>query len=177
MTSPFLSIAVLLQMEGGGQLLGALQAMECSCVIEAQAVPRSITWRRKTELVEDGDDWVEEPPILVLVLAEVFMSMVYNSKQNPGSTEKGKETLRGFVTDVTARTGKALSLVIVDQEKCFRAQNPPKRRKSGMANKRAKEKHQQRRESSTRLMVSRVDMEEVRTPCGPAQVSAHWLSR
>lgn len=40
--------------------------------------------------------------------------------QNPGSTEKGKETLRGFVTDVTARTGKALSLVIVDQEKCFR---------------------------------------------------------
>lgn len=39
---------------------------------------------------------------------------------NPGSTEKGKETLRGFVTDVTARTGKALSLVIVDQEKCLR---------------------------------------------------------
>ena len=39
---------------------------------------------------------------------------------NPGSTEEGKETLRGFVTDVTARTGKALSLVIVDQEKCFR---------------------------------------------------------
>lgn len=52
MTSPFLSIAVLLQMEGGGQLLGALQAMECSCVIEAQAIPRSITWRRRTELVE-----------------------------------------------------------------------------------------------------------------------------
>lgn len=44
---------VLLQMEGGGQLLGALQAMECSCVIEAQAIPRSITWRRRrTELVE-----------------------------------------------------------------------------------------------------------------------------
>lgn len=39
---------------------------------------------------------------------------------SPGSTEKGKETLRGFITDVTARTGKALSLVIVDQEKCFR---------------------------------------------------------
>lgn len=53
MTSPFLSIAVLLQMEGGGQLLGALQAMECSCVIEAQAIPQSITWRRRrTELVE-----------------------------------------------------------------------------------------------------------------------------
>lgn len=38
-----------------------------------------------------------------------------------GDAEKGKETLRSFVTDATARTaGKALSLVIVDQEKCFR---------------------------------------------------------
>ncbi|XP_021068510.1 crossover junction endonuclease EME1 [Mus pahari] len=152
---------VLLQMEGGGQLLGALQAMECSCVIEAQAIPRSITWRRRTELVEDGDDWMEEPAILVLVLAEVFMSMAYNLKQaSPGSTEKGKETLRSFVTDVTAKTGKALSLVIVDQEKCFRPQNPLRRRKSGTANKQAKEKHQQRQDSSTGLMVSRVDMEE-----------------
>ncbi|XP_021086179.1 crossover junction endonuclease EME1 isoform X2 [Mesocricetus auratus] len=152
---------VLLQMEGGGQLLEALQSMECSCVIEAQAVPRSITWRRRTELAEDGEEWLEEPTILVLLLAETFMSMVYSLKQgSPGSTEKGKETLEGFVTDVTARTGKALSLVIVDQEKCFRAQNPPRRRKSGMANKQAKEKQQKRQESSARLMMSRVDLEE-----------------
>ncbi|XP_038184495.1 crossover junction endonuclease EME1 [Arvicola amphibius] len=152
---------VLLQMEGGGQLLGALQSMECSCVIEAQAVPRSITWRRRTELEEDRGDWVEEPTILVLLLAEAFMSMVYNVKQGSTSiAEKGKETLRGFVTDVTAKTGKALSLVIVDQEKCFRAQNPPRKRKSGMANKQAKEKQQKRQESSTRLMMSRLDMEE-----------------
>ncbi|KAL1779646.1 crossover junction endonuclease EME1 [Sigmodon hispidus] len=154
-------------MEGGGQLLGALQSMACSCVIEAQAVPQSITWRRRIEPVEctdgfqDGKDWEEEPTILVLLLAEAFMSMVYNVKQgSPGSTEKGKEMLQGFVTDVTARTGKALSLVIVDQEKCFRAQNPPRRRKSGLANKQAKEKQQKRRESSKRLMMSRVDMEE-----------------
>lgn len=152
---------VLLQMEGGGQLLGALQSMECRCVIEAQAVPRSITWKRRTELVEDGEDWVEEPTILVLLPAEDFMSMVYNLKQgSPGSTENGKETLQGFVTDATARTGKALSLVIVDQEKCFRAQNPPRRRKSGMANKQAREKQQKRQESCARLMVSRLVMEE-----------------
>lgn len=38
-----------------------------------------------------------------------------------GGPEKGRETLRSFVTDATARAaGKALSLVIVDQEKCFR---------------------------------------------------------
>uniref|UniRef100_A0A8D2AFR5 Structure-specific endonuclease subunit EME1 n=1 Tax=Sciurus vulgaris TaxID=55149 RepID=A0A8D2AFR5_SCIVU len=151
---------VLLQMEGGGQLLGALQSMECCCAIETQAVPCSITWRR-AGLAEDGEDWVEERLILVLLLAEAFVSMIYNFKQgSPGSTEKGKDTLRGFITDVTARTGgKAVSLVIVDLEKSFRAQNPPRRRKQGAASKRVKEK-QQRREPSAGPMVSRVDVEE-----------------
>ncbi|KAM5273433.1 crossover junction endonuclease EME1 [Ctenodactylus gundi] len=151
---------VLLQMEGGGQLLGALQSMECCCVIEAQAVPCSITWRRR-EPAEDRVDWVEEPMILVLLLAEAFMSMIYNLKQRSlGNSQNGKDTLRGFIADVTVRTGgKALSLVIVDQEKCFRTQNPSRKRKQGVANQRGKEK-QQRQESSTQPMVSRVDMEE-----------------
>lgn len=114
---------VLLQTEGGGQLLGALQSMECCCVIEAQAVPCSITWRRRAGTTEDGEEgWVEEPMVLVLLLTEAFVSMIYNFKQGSlGSNEKGKETLRSFVTDITARTaGKALSLVIMNQEKCFR---------------------------------------------------------
>uniref|UniRef100_A0A2K6FYW6 Structure-specific endonuclease subunit EME1 n=1 Tax=Propithecus coquereli TaxID=379532 RepID=A0A2K6FYW6_PROCO len=167
---------VLLQMEGGGQLLGALQSMGCCCVIEAQAVPCSITWRRRTGPSEDGEDWVEEPTVLVFLLAEAFVSMIYNLKQGSlGNTERGKETLWGFVTDITARTaGKALSLVIVDQEKCFSlellsfhflpcssAQNPPRRKKQGVANKQAKEKQQQRQpEATLGSMVSRVDMEE-----------------
>ncbi|XP_070339142.1 crossover junction endonuclease EME1 isoform X1 [Equus asinus] len=119
---------VLLQMGGGGQLLGALQSMECCCVIEAQAVPCSITWRRRAGPAEDGEEgWKEEPMVLVLLQAEAFVSMIYNFKQGSlGSTEKGKETLRSFVTDITARTaGKALSLVIVDQEKSFRVPDKP----------------------------------------------------
>uniref|UniRef100_I3MCI3 Structure-specific endonuclease subunit EME1 n=2 Tax=Ictidomys tridecemlineatus TaxID=43179 RepID=I3MCI3_ICTTR len=152
---------VLLQMEGGGQLLGALQSMECCCAIEAQAVPCSITWRRRAGLAEDEEDWVEEQTVLVLLLAEAFMSMICNFKQeSSGSAGKGKDTLQGFVTDVTARTaGKAVSLVIVDQEKCFRAQNPPRRRKQGASSKQAKEK-QQRQEPSTGPVVSRVEVEE-----------------
>ncbi|XP_036195211.1 crossover junction endonuclease EME1 isoform X1 [Myotis myotis] len=156
---------VLLQMEGGGQLLGALQSMECCCVIEAQAVPRSIAWRRRAGPAVDGEEaWVEEPMVLVLLPAEAFVSMIHNFKQGgPGSTEKGKETLRSFVADITARTaGKALSLVIVDQEKCFSAPNPPRRRKPGVANgEQAKEKRKKQRppEASTGPVVSRVDME------------------
>ncbi|KAM7067352.1 crossover junction endonuclease EME1 isoform 1-T1 [Molossus nigricans] len=156
---------VLLQMEGGGQLLGALQSMECCCVIEAQAVPCSITWRRRAEPAADGEEgWVEEPMVLVLLLAEAFVSMIHNFKQGSlGSAEKGKETLRSFVTNITARTGgKALSLVMVDQKRYFSAPNPPKRRKQGVANReQAKEKKKHRPpEANTGPMVSRVDMEE-----------------
>ncbi|XP_040353127.1 structure-specific endonuclease subunit EME1 isoform X2 [Herpailurus yagouaroundi] len=125
---------VLLQLEGGGQLLGALQSMECRCVIEAQAVPCSITWRRRAGLAEGS----------------------------LGDSEKGKETLRSFVTDTAARTaGKALSLVIVDQEKCFSAPHLPRRRKRGVANReQAKEKKRRQPEASAGQMVSRVDVEE-----------------
>ncbi|XP_003996744.1 crossover junction endonuclease EME1 isoform X2 [Felis catus] len=155
---------VLLQTEGGGQLLGALQSMECRCVIEAQAVPCSITWRRRAGLAEDGEEgWVEEPMVLVLLLAEAFVSMVYKFKQGSlGDSEKGKETLRSFVTDTAARTaGKALSLVIVDQEKCFSAPHLPRRRKPGVANReQAKEKKRRQPEASAGQMVSRVDVEE-----------------
>ncbi|XP_011854652.1 PREDICTED: crossover junction endonuclease EME1 isoform X2 [Mandrillus leucophaeus] len=152
---------VLLQMEGGGQLLGALQSMQCRCVIEAQAVPCSVTWRRRAGPSEDGEDWVEEPTVLVLLRAETFVSMIYNGKQGSlDSTMKGKETFQGFVTDITARTaGKALSLVIVDQEKCFSTQNPPSRGKRG-TNKQTKEKQQKQPEASIGSMVSRVDAEE-----------------
>nr|XP_005583723.2 crossover junction endonuclease EME1 isoform X3 [Macaca fascicularis] len=152
---------VLLQMEGGGQLLGALQSMQCRCVIEVQAVPCSVTWRRRAGPSEDGEDWVEEPTVLVLLRAETFVSMIYNGKQGSlDSTMKGKETFQGFVTDITARTaGKALSLVIVDQEKCFSTRNPPSRGKQG-TNKQTKEKQQKQPEASIGSMVSRVDAEE-----------------
>ncbi|XP_041581694.1 crossover junction endonuclease EME1 isoform X3 [Vulpes lagopus] len=160
-------LMLLLQTEGGGQLLEALQAMECRCVIEAQAMPRSITWRRRAEPAEvDGEeDWVEEPVVLALLPAEAFVSMVYNFKQGSlGDAEKGKETLRSFVTDATARTaGKALSLVIVDQKKCFSSSvpNPPRRRKQGAANReQAKEKQQGQPEANAGRTVSRVDVEE-----------------
>ncbi|XP_016058892.1 PREDICTED: crossover junction endonuclease EME1 [Miniopterus natalensis] len=156
---------VLLQMEGGGQLLGALQSMECCCVIEAQAVPCSITWRRRAGPAADGEEGcVEEPMVLVLLLAKAFVFMIHNFKQGSlGCTEKGKETLQSFVTDITARTaGKALSLVIVDQEKYFSAPNPPRKRKQGVANREQAKEKQQRRppEANTGPVVSRVDMEE-----------------
>lgn len=42
-------------MEGGGQVLTALQSLGCSYVIESHAVPRSVIWRRKTSLAPVGE--------------------------------------------------------------------------------------------------------------------------
>ncbi|KTG31876.1 hypothetical protein cypCar_00050091 [Cyprinus carpio] len=38
----------LLQLEGGGALLTSLHAMGCSCAIEKQSLPRSVTWARRS---------------------------------------------------------------------------------------------------------------------------------
>uniref|UniRef100_A0A3B3CHI0 Essential meiotic structure-specific endonuclease 1 n=1 Tax=Oryzias melastigma TaxID=30732 RepID=A0A3B3CHI0_ORYME len=37
----------LLQLEGGGALLASLQALGCSCAIEKQPLPRSVSWARR----------------------------------------------------------------------------------------------------------------------------------
>ncbi|KAG6937000.1 essential meiotic structure-specific endonuclease 1, partial [Chelydra serpentina] len=85
---------VLLQVEGGGQVLSALQSMNCGCVIESQAVPCSITWRRRragSSQVEEGS-WIEEPNILVLLRLEDFVSMIYSYRQEvQGGTKGPKE--------------------------------------------------------------------------------------
>nr|XP_013817172.1 PREDICTED: crossover junction endonuclease EME1 [Apteryx mantelli mantelli] len=74
---------VLLQVEGGGQVLSALQSGNYSCVIESQTVPCSITWRRRavSSQIEEESGWTEEPNVLVLLRLEEFLSMVHNYKQ------------------------------------------------------------------------------------------------
>ncbi|EHH24798.1 hypothetical protein EGK_08521 [Macaca mulatta] len=130
---------VLLQMEGGGQLLGALQSMQCRCVIEVQAVPCSVTWRRRAGPSEDGEDWVEEPTVLVLLRAETFVSMIYNGKQ--------------------VGQARGLELLSFDFLPCTSTRNPPSRGKQG-TNKQTKEKQQKQPEASIGSMLSRVDAEE-----------------
>ncbi|KFQ18449.1 Crossover junction endonuclease EME1, partial [Merops nubicus] len=111
--------AVLLQIDGGGYILSALQDANYSSLVENQAVPCSITWRRKPVSVEmgEGHGWTEEPNILVLVRLEEFLSM-----EAKGSTEGQKETLRSYVDHVLEKMpGRILALAVVGVEKYFRS--------------------------------------------------------
>uniref|UniRef100_H9H7R3 Essential meiotic structure-specific endonuclease 1 n=1 Tax=Monodelphis domestica TaxID=13616 RepID=H9H7R3_MONDO len=154
---------VLLQLDGGGQMLSALQAMECHCVIEAHTIPCSITWKRRAILSQAGEgNLTEEPNILVLLQEKQFMTMINNSKQD--SPGEGKETLLNFVTWITARTlGKTLSLAVVEQEKIFSSQKSQRKQKQGMVHRgQAKGKVDQRGSKEDREFtptLSRVEVE------------------
>ncbi|XP_068923637.1 crossover junction endonuclease EME1 [Petaurus breviceps papuanus] len=153
----------LLQLDGGGQILSALQAMECHCAIEAQIIPCSITWKRRVSLSQDEEgNLTEEPIILVLIQGKEFMTMIYNSKQDD---PEGKETLQSFVTWVTAKTlGKTLSLAVVEQENYFSSPKPQRRQKQGVTVNRdqAKRKVNQKGSKENREftpVLSRVEVE------------------
>ncbi|KAF2978967.1 hypothetical protein EK904_003804 [Melospiza melodia maxima] len=119
------SISVILQVEGGEQILSALQAANYSCVFENHAVPCSITWRRKTVTSQmgGGDEWTEEPNVLVLLGLEEFLSMAHSYKQNAdGCAERQKETLQSYVAHMMERMpGRILALAVVGVENYFRS--------------------------------------------------------
>ncbi|XP_072846704.2 structure-specific endonuclease subunit EME1 isoform X1 [Pogona vitticeps] len=155
----------LLQVEGGGQVLSALQAMECSCVIETQAVPFSITWRRKTGLAQvEGGDLMEEPSILVLVLLEDFVTMIRNSKQV--GMEGPVETLQSFVANIMKKApGKTLALAVVELEKYFSSHKHKSQKKLPQQEQNGSEAQEQGRQRNPRgpksvRELSRVDVEE-----------------
>ncbi|XP_074870888.1 structure-specific endonuclease subunit EME1 [Carettochelys insculpta] len=160
---------VLLQVEGGGQVLSALQSMNCDCVIESQAVPCSVTWRRRagSSQVEDGS-WIEEPNILVLLRLEDFLSMIYSYRQAiQDGTEGPKETLRSFVACVMERAPrKTLALAVVELEKYFRSHKVQSRKKlrqavlNGSGGDGQRKRKRQKEKGGSGPELSRVEVEE-----------------
>ncbi|KFP40757.1 Crossover junction endonuclease EME1, partial [Chlamydotis macqueenii] len=150
---------VLLQVEGGGQILSALQAANYSCVVESQAVPCSITWRRKTvsSQMEQGDEWTEEKNVLVLLRLEEFLSM-----EAQGCSE-GLETLNSYADRVMEKMpGKILALAVVEVEKYFRAQSKKRLRQAAASVSQEEEqgKKGKKRVKDSGLETTRMDMEE-----------------
>ncbi|XP_038613190.1 crossover junction endonuclease EME1 [Tachyglossus aculeatus] len=146
----------LLQLEGGGQILSALQSMECACEIEGQAIPCSMAWKRRAALgqVAEGG-WTEEPGVLVVLPAEEFMLLVHSPEQS--GHREGKGSLQSFVADAMVRTpGKVLSLAVVGVEKLCRRQPGPRSRAPTQARRRPRGA----REDPSAPSLSRVAVEE-----------------
>ncbi|KAI4799479.1 hypothetical protein KUCAC02_016901 [Chaenocephalus aceratus] len=99
----------LLQLEGGGTLLAALQALGCNCAIEKQGIPRS---------PEDAE-CVREALVVMQVTVDDFITLTHSYIQRHGAGSG--PTLSSWVQQhQTRHPAKTLSLVVLDLEKYFR---------------------------------------------------------
>ncbi|KAL6094721.1 eme1 [Pungitius sinensis] len=159
----------LLQLEGGGPLLAAVQALGCSCAVEKQAVPRSVSWMRRAPSAQPGDGGgVPEAHVVMQITVDDFITLVH------GYVQEGRRgrcdaapTLTSWVQEQQRRhVGKLLSLAVIDLEKYFRAQKSQSQKRLRQAvagEQRGAGKARKRKKSGgdeARPEVSRVDVEE-----------------
>ncbi|KFW83491.1 Crossover junction endonuclease EME1, partial [Manacus vitellinus] len=160
----------LLQVEGGEQILRALEAANYSCVVENQAVPCSITWRRKTVSSQMGDERTEELNVLVLLGLGEFLSMAQKGQ---------KMTLQSYVAHVMEKLpGKILALAVVGVENYFRSLRVQSKQRLQQAaapgNQEEQRKGRKRKIKDSGLELTRMDMEEALVDlqlCTQVQVS------
>ncbi|XP_027547615.1 crossover junction endonuclease EME1 isoform X2 [Neopelma chrysocephalum] len=141
----------LLQVEGGEQILRALEAASYSCVVENQAVPCSITWRRKT----------------------------VSSQKVDNCTEGQKMTLQSYVAHVMEKLpGKILALAVVGVENYFRSLRVQSKQRLQQAaapgNQEEQRRGRKKKIKDSGLELTRMDMEEALVDlqlCTQVQVS------
>uniref|UniRef100_A0A8C0IG20 Essential meiotic structure-specific endonuclease 1 n=1 Tax=Bubo bubo TaxID=30461 RepID=A0A8C0IG20_BUBBB len=127
---------------------------------------------------EEGDEWTEEPNVLVLLRLEEFLAMVHHYKQEAeGCTEGQKETLQSYVAHVMEKMpGKILALAVVGVENYFRIQSK-ERLQLAAASGNQEEKQGKRRKKTVKdsgLEITRLDVENALVDlqlCKQVQVS------
>ncbi|KAJ8399776.1 hypothetical protein AAFF_G00408810 [Aldrovandia affinis] len=157
----------LLQLDGGGALLTSLQALGCSCAIESQVLPCSITWARRTPATQTGDArCIPESHTVIHVPVENLIAMVhsYSQVQRGNGIDCGP-TPTAWTRRLLARSsGQTPSLAVIDLEKYFRSQKSQvqkKHRKAVLGEEQGAGKRRKRKEAGEQLPeVSRVEVEE-----------------
>ncbi|KAB5555826.1 hypothetical protein PHYPO_G00038610 [Pangasianodon hypophthalmus] len=154
----------LLQLEGGGDLLTSLHTMGCSCAIEKQPLPRSVSWVRRAPCPQTGEVMsMPEALAVIQVPVDDFISMVHSStqeKRSGGTSDRGV-TLTAWVLRLMARNAdRTLSLVVIDIEKYFKNQNAKGRQKFRDAVLGDETKKRKRKDVEQLPDVSRVELEE-----------------
>ncbi|XP_010791160.1 crossover junction endonuclease EME1, partial [Notothenia coriiceps] len=153
--------AALLQLEGGGTLLTALQALGCNCAIEKQGIPRSLSWMRRAPCAQPEDaECVREALIVMQMTVEDFITLTHSYIQEQRHDAGSGPTLSSWVQQhQTRHPTKTLSLVVLDLEKYFRLQKSQTKKQNGGAEGGVKKR---RKNGGAQILpeVSRVDLEE-----------------
>ncbi|XP_078135795.1 structure-specific endonuclease subunit EME1 isoform X2 [Sander vitreus] len=117
--------AALLQLEGGGTLLASVQALGCSCAIEKQPLPRSVSWMRRAPCAQPEDAvCVPEAQVVLQMTVDDFITLIHGLIQEERHGRSGSvPTLTSWVQEQQRRRpGNILSLAVIDLEKYFRSQ-------------------------------------------------------
>ncbi|KAJ8283893.1 hypothetical protein COCON_G00027430 [Conger conger] len=156
----------LLQLDGGGVLLTSLQALGCSCAIESQLLPCSITWARRTPAQTGQMQSIPESHTIINVPVEDFVSMVnsHSQEQKSYGMDCGL-TLTAWTLSLLSRSsGQTLSLAVIDLEKYFRSQKSQvqkRHRQAVLGEEHGAGKRRRRKEGGGQLPdVTRVEVEE-----------------
>ncbi|XP_049419713.1 crossover junction endonuclease EME1 [Epinephelus fuscoguttatus] len=115
----------LLQLEGGGTLLASVQALGCSCAIEKQPLPRSVSWMRRAPCAQPDDgQCVPEAHVVMHMTVDDFITLIHGYIQEERHGRSGTSpTLTSWVQEQQRRhPTKILSLVVIELEKYFRSQ-------------------------------------------------------
>nr|XP_046233618.1 crossover junction endonuclease EME1 [Scatophagus argus]XP_046233619.1 crossover junction endonuclease EME1 [Scatophagus argus]XP_046233620.1 crossover junction endonuclease EME1 [Scatophagus argus] len=157
----------LLQLEGGGTLLASVQALGCSCAIEKQPLPRSVSWMRRTPCAQQGDGvCVPEVHVVMQMTVDDIITLIHSYIQEERHGRSGSgPTLTSWVQEQQRRNPcKALSLVVVDLEKYFRSQKSQgqKRFREAVAGEERGKVKKRKKNGGDEVLpeVSRVEVEE-----------------
>ncbi|XP_034715745.1 crossover junction endonuclease EME1 [Etheostoma cragini] len=159
----------LLQLEGGGTLLASVQALGCSCAIEKQPLPRSVSWMRRAPCAQPEDAvCVPEAQVVMQMTVEDFITLIHGHIQEERHGRSGcAPTLTSWVQEQQRRRpGNVLSLAVIDLEKYFRSQKSQsqKRFREAVVGEQRGGGHVRRKRKSggaeLRPEVSRVEVEE-----------------
>ncbi|KAK2866693.1 hypothetical protein Q7C36_002749 [Tachysurus vachellii] len=154
----------LLQMEGGGDLLTSLHTLGCSCAIEKQTLPWSVSWLRHTPCPQSGEVMCVPESLAVLqVPVDDLISMVHSSTQEQrsrGERDHGV-TLTAWVVRLLERnSNRNLSLSVIDIEKYFKRQNAKGQQKFRDVVLGDEMKKRKKKDMEQVPNVSRVELEE-----------------
>ncbi|XP_076856017.1 structure-specific endonuclease subunit EME1 [Brachyhypopomus gauderio] len=160
----------LLQLEGGGALLTSLHAMGCSCTIEKQFLPRSVSWVRRTPCPQTGELLsITESHTVLQVPVDDFINMVHHYKKEQTCGGTADCSLTSWVFSLKARSSsRSLTLAVIDMEKYFKTQSAKSRQKfraAVLSEERDPEpqggvRKKRRKDTESLPEVSRVDLEE-----------------
>ncbi|KAI5616043.1 crossover junction endonuclease EME1, partial [Silurus asotus] len=169
----------LLQMEGGGDLLTSLHTMGCSCAIEKQPLPRSVSWIRRATCPQTGEAMsLPEALVAIQVPVDDFIGMVhaFTQKSRAGTSEHGV-TLTDWVLRLMVRNSeRTLSLAVIDIEKYFKSQSSKGRQKFREAVLGNETQKRKRTDVKQLPDVSRVEVEEAFDLQLHAGVQVHFHS-